>query len=75
MVQTGPLKASIASFQASVKKLGDSVNKSQIQWNDPQFENMSAAIKSVASMSKQVLQSATKCLSAINRFINTESEQ
>lgn len=74
MEQSGALKKDIDSIQLAVRKLSDSVNKCGIDWNDTQFQKLSASIKSLASSSKQLVVSASECESAIKRFQQVESE-
>ena len=69
------LNKHLADFQKAAKKLGDSVNKSGVDWNDAQFYSLSSSIKNVASSSKQVLVVGCQCVSAIKRFNVIESEQ
>lgn len=74
MERSSALKKDIDSFQLTVRKLSDSINKCGIDWNDAQFQKLSASIKSLASSSKQLIASASECESAIKRFQQIESE-
>jgi hypothetical protein len=75
MADESALKKHLEDFQKAVKKLGDSVNKSGVEWNDAQFISLSNSIKGVAASSKQVLVFGNQCSSAIKRFNAIESER
>ena len=75
MVDDSGLKVLLDSFQKSVKKLGDSINKCGIEWNDAQYSSLSSSIKGVAASSRQVIVIGSKCCSAIKRFNAIESEK
>ena len=75
MADENALNMHLDDFQKAVKKLGDSVNKSGVEWNDGQFNSLSNSIKSLAASSKQVLVIGSQCNSAIKRFNAIESER
>lgn len=75
MVNENELKRQMEDFQKAVKRLGDTVNKSGVDWHDAQFVSLLNSIKSVAASSKQVLIIGSQCSSAVKRFIAIESEK
>ena len=74
MEQKSALRQDIETFQLAVKKLSDVVNKCGLDWDDLQFQNLSASIKTVASSSKRVVLVGLDCENAIKRFQRVESE-
>ena len=75
MADDRTLQKHLGDFQIAVKRLGDTVNKSGIEWKDAQFANLSNSIKGVAASSRQVLVIGGQCTLAIKRFNTIESEQ
>ena len=75
MIDENALKHTLDDFQRAVRKLGDTVNKSGVEWNDAQFRSMAASVKNVAASSKQVIVIGNQCCSAIKRFNAIESER
>lgn len=69
------LNRHLDDFQKAVQKLGSEIKKSEINWNDAQFHNLSDSIRSIAAASKQVLVIGGQCRSAIKRFNAIESEK
>ncbi len=74
MADESTLNNHLSDFLKAVKKLGETVNKSGIEWTDAQFVSLSDSIRSVAAASKQVLVIGTQCSSAVKRFNSIESE-
>lgn len=75
MADISSLKQNTDAFQAAAKKLGDTLRKSQVEWNDAQYERVRDAVRTVASMSKQVIMAGNRCEAAVKRFNSIESEQ
>lgn len=75
MINETVLKNQLSGFQKAVKKLGDTVNKSGVKWNDAQFSRLSSSIKTVASSFKQVSIIGSQCCSAIKHFNAIENEK
>lgn len=74
MVDERTLNTHLSDFVRAVKKLGETVNKSGIEWTDAQFVSLSDSIRSVAAASKQIIVIGTQCSLAVKRFNSIESE-
>lgn len=74
MGTSAELEKDIDAFQTATKKLSDSVNKCGIDWDDEQFQELSIAVKVVASASRQIVVASSRYESAITRFQKIESE-
>lgn len=69
------LEKDLKEFRDAVRKLGNVVNKSGLEWKDDQFKSLSANVGKIARMSKQVLVSGKEYEDALRRFRRIESEK
>ena len=69
------IRKDIDEFQKAVQKLSSGVGKAASLWGDRKYSELSAAVRTVANMSKDVIVSGDRCCSAIDKFNKIASEQ
>lgn len=67
-MSAGEIHRDIEEFQLSVKKLSSGINGASALWNDKKFLEISASVREIALMSKQVILSGEHCCSSLRRF-------
>lgn len=74
MAEKSSFKQDMDNFRLAVGKLGNTVNKSGMDWNDAQFSELKEIVRQIASASKQVITVGEKSESALQYFRRAESE-
>ena len=69
------IKRDLDTFHASVKRLGYGVGKASVLWKDEKYTELSDSIRSIASMSKDVIITGNRCHDSISRFDSIANEK
>lgn len=62
------IKIEMKTFQTSVKRLSAGVSQASILWKDEKFSELSSSVSEVANQSKNIMVSADRCCSSIDKF-------
>lgn len=62
-------------FQSSIKKLSTGISKASAIWKDEKYAELSSSITELANQSKDVMVTADRCCSSIEKFEKIASEK
>lgn len=74
-MHSGKIRTDLDSFQIMVQKLGGEVGKASALWQDEKYSELSAAVRVIASNSRNVIVAGDRCCASIDRFAQISAEQ
>lgn len=75
IVDFGKIRTDLECFQIIIKKLGSEVGKASALWEDEKYSELSAAIRVIADMSKNMIVAGDRCCASVDKFAQISEEQ
>ena len=74
-MNAGSVRQDVDKFQAAVKGLSGKIGAAGALWNDEKFAELNAAMRVIASMSRDIMMIGDKFYASIDRFDRISAEE
>ena len=74
-MHSNQIRTDLDRFQTMVKKLGSDVGQASVLWEDEKYAELSAAIRVIADMSKNLIVAGDQCCASVDKFAQISEEQ
>lgn len=74
-MHSNQIRTDLDRFQTMVKKLGSDVGRASVLWEDEKYAELSAAIRVIADMSKNLIVAGDQCCASVDKFAQISEEQ
>lgn len=74
-MHSNQIRTDLDRFQTMVKKLGSDVGRASVLWEDEKYAELSAAIRVIADMSKNLIVAGDRCCASVDKFAQISEEQ
>lgn len=74
-MHSNQIRTDLDRFQTMVRKLGSDVGQASVLWEDEKYAELSAAIRVIADMSKNLIVAGDQCCASVDRFAQISEEQ
>ncbi len=74
-MHSNQIRTDLDRFQTMVKKLGSDVGQASVLWEDEKYAELSAAIRVIADMSKNLIVAGDRCCASVDKFAQISEEQ